>query len=184
MLVVGPSGAGKDSIIAGAKALLRDETRVVFARRLITRPDDAGGEDHIAVSPAEFARRRDAGELLLHWEAHGLCYALPRSLAEARRAGGCVVANVSRSIIAEARLNLPPVAVILITAPAGVLATRLAARGRETTADIEHRLRREVPDVPADFAINNDGALSTAVARFTAILRGLAAQPDSVPPNG
>ena len=176
VLVVGPSGAGKDSIMAGAKALLRDENRLVFARRLITRPADAGGEDHIEVSAADFATLRDCGGLLLHWEAHGLHYGLPGELAAARRAGAIVVANVSRSIIAEARRGLPPVAVILITAPAEVLATRLAARGRESAADIEQRLRREAAEDPADFVIENGGALSAAVERFAAILRGLPRQ--------
>ena len=106
VLVVGPSGVGKDSIIAGAAARLRDDPRVVFARRLITRPADAGGEDHIAVSPAEFAAQREAGGLLLHWNAHGLDYGLPQTLETMRDEGKVVVANVSRTIVADARARL------------------------------------------------------------------------------
>ena len=142
MLVVGPSGAGKDSIIAGAAELLRGEPRVVFARRLITRPAEAGGEDHLVASPAEFAQARETGRLLLSWSVHGLDYGLPIELAAALRDGSCVVANVSRGVVAEARERLAPVLAIAIIASPETLASRLAARGREDSADIASRLRR------------------------------------------
>ena len=67
ILVVGPSGAGKDSIIAGAAERLRDNPKLVFARRVITRPPEAGGENHLALSSAEFADWRNAGRFMLHW---------------------------------------------------------------------------------------------------------------------
>jgi hypothetical protein len=103
VLVVGPSGAGKDSIITGAAERLRDCTEFVFVRRTITRPREAGGEPHVAASAAEFAERRDAGSFLLHWSAHGLDYGIPVTVAADRAAGRTVIANVSRSVIAEAR---------------------------------------------------------------------------------
>ena len=176
ILVVGPSGVGKDSILAGAADRLRDEPRVVFARRLITRPAEAGGEDHVAVSPAEFARRRDAGELLLHWHAHGLDYGLPGELAAALAAGRGVVANVSRGVVADARQRFAPTLVIAITASAETLAARLAGRGRESADDIGSRLRRSVAAVAADIVIDNDGALEAAVERFVGVVRRLTDQ--------
>jgi len=170
ILVVGPSGVGKDSIIAGAAERLRGEPRVIFARRLITRPAEAGGEDHIAVSSAEFARRRDAGELMLHWNAHGLDYGLPGELGAALEAGRSVVANVSRGVVAEARQRLAPTTVIAITASPETLAARLAGRGRESAADIGSRLRRAGASVDADVIIDNDGTLEDAIERFVAAL--------------
>jgi ribose 1,5-bisphosphokinase len=177
ILVVGPSGVGKDSIIAGAAALLSGEPRILFARRLITRPAQAGGEDHIAVSPAEFARRRNAGELMLHWSAHGLDYGLPGELATALKTQRSVVANVSRGVVAEARQRFAPAAVIAITASPITLAARIAARGRESADDISSRLRRFGAPVDADVTIDNDGPLKAAVERFVAVLRQAIGQP-------
>jgi phosphonate metabolism protein PhnN/1,5-bisphosphokinase (PRPP-forming) len=181
VLVVGPSGAGKDSIIAGAAQRFREEPRVVFARRLITRPADSAGEDHLAVSPADFAALRDKGRLMLHWHAHGLDYGLPLELAQAL-AGGCsVVANVSRTIVTEARRRFPPVMVVAVRAPPEILAARLAGRGREDAADIESRLLRgeRISSDQADFVIVNDGPLDAAVDRFAELLRSIRPQPAS-----
>jgi ribose 1,5-bisphosphokinase len=173
VLVVGPSGVGKDSLIAGAAARLRDDPRVVFARRLITRPADAGGEDHIAVSPAEFAAQRNAGGLMLYWHAHGLDYGLPQTLQTTLAEGKIVVANVSRTVVADARARLAPVLVIAVAASPATLAGRLAARGREDAADITARLARTGTLTPGttDVVINNDGPLADAIDRFVAVLR-------------
>lgn len=171
ILVVGPSGVGKDSIIAGAADRLRDGPRIIFARRLITRPAEAGGEDHIFVSPADFAQRREAGELMLHWSAHGLDYGLPGELAAALEAGRSAVANVSRGVVAEARERFAPTTVIAIAASPETLAARLAGRGRESASDIDSRLQRAGAAIEADVIIDNDGPLDTAVERFVTVLR-------------
>jgi ribose 1,5-bisphosphokinase len=179
VLVVGPSGAGKDSIIAGAASRLRDDPSFVFARRSITRPLEAGGEAHVALSSAAFAARRARGAFLLHWQAHGLDYGIPASLADDRAAGRIVVANVSRTMIDGARAFLPPIHVVQILASREVLAARLASRGRESMADIALRLERATAELEpaADVTtMANDGALEHAVAQFVAILRGIASQ--------
>jgi ribose 1,5-bisphosphokinase len=173
VLVVGPSGAGKDSIIAGAAARLRERAEFVFIRRTITRPHDAGGEPHVAVSATEFAAQRDAGAFLLHWRAHGLDYGIPATVVADRAAGRTVIANVSRSVIGEARATLAPVRIVQIVAPAPVLAARLALRGRESVTDIQLRMTRDAAEVPAGAdvtAIANDGALDRAVDTFVALL--------------
>ena len=173
ILVVGPSGVGKDSIIAGAARELAGDPRVVFARRLITRPATAGGEDHIEISPAAFAERREVGQLMLHWHAHGVDYGLPGELLSALQARISVVANVSRGVVGEARQRLAPVIVVAITASPKTLAARLAGRGRESTSEIESRLRRTgglSPD-QADVVISNDGPLAAAIDKFVEVIR-------------
>jgi phosphonate metabolism protein PhnN/1,5-bisphosphokinase (PRPP-forming) len=171
-LIVGPSGAGKDTLIEGARSALRSDPRYVFARRVITRPASAGGEAHQSATAEDFARRVRAGEFMLHWEAHGLGYGLPRSLDDDLVQGRNVVANVSRSVIAEATSRYSPVRVVAITASPEARARRLAARGREDAAGVDGRLAREArvpPDVAVD-TIDNDGPPGEGTARLVALL--------------
>src|SRR5690606_33244326 len=74
--VVGPSGAGKDTVMGIARRRLADEPRVHFVRRVITRPADTN-EDHEPLTAHEFAIRVAGGAVALHWCAHGLSYGLP-----------------------------------------------------------------------------------------------------------
>jgi len=177
ILVVGPSGAGKDSLIDGARRALAGHPQFVFPRRIVTRPSDPGSEDHDSLTEAAFARQRDAGAFFLHWDAHGLSYALPGSIAEALAAGRTVIANVSRAVIEEARRKHPATTVVVVTAPPAVLAERLAARGREDAAAVERRLARaaEQPSGPGVVTVMNDGALEAAVERFLQVLKAPAA---------
>jgi ribose 1,5-bisphosphokinase len=172
ILVVGPSGAGKDTLLDAARQALADDSRFRFVRRVITRPADSGGEAHEAVTEADFATRAFA----LAWQAHGLHYGIPADIATDIAAGRTVVANVSRGVIVEAVARFP-VRVIEITAPPEILATRLATRGRETAADVAARLMRNVliPDtIPVDTVLN-DATVETGTARFLAALNGAAA---------
>jgi len=169
VLVVGPSGAGKDTLLDAARQVLADDPRFRFVRRVITRPADAGGEAHEAVTETDFAARKFA----LQWQAHGMRYGIS---ADAIDGGIVVVANVSRTVVAEAARRFQ-VRVIEITAPPDILAARLASRGREAAADVASRLARSIalPDhVPAETVVN-DGPLADGVARFVAALNRAAA---------
>jgi phosphonate metabolism protein PhnN/1,5-bisphosphokinase (PRPP-forming) len=180
--VVGPSGAGKDTLMAGARAALARDARFVFARRAITRPADAGGEDHVPVDRAQFIAARDAGGFALWWDAHGLLYGIPRSIEAEMDAGRVVVANLSRAVLTDAASRYR-LRVLQITAPLPVLAARLAARGRESAADIAARLAREVA-LPAGLDVDpvqNDGTVDEGVARVVAMLSRAAA--DARPPG-
>lgn len=173
VLVVGPSGAGKDSLIDAARQALAGAPQFCFPRRIITRGSDPVSEVHDTVSETEFARQREAGLYFLHWGAHGLFYALPGSVAADLAAGRTVVANVSRAVIDEARRRHPATTVVVVTAPPAVLAARLAGRGREDAAAIERRLARaaQEPSGPGVVTVMNDGPLAAAVQRFLKILR-------------
>jgi phosphonate metabolism protein PhnN/1,5-bisphosphokinase (PRPP-forming) len=139
---------------------------------VITRPQDAGGEAHEAITREEFDRRARGGDFLLHWTAHGLGYGLPRALDGELAKGRNVIANVSRTVIADAAARCAPVRVIVITASPEARARRLAVRGREARGDVESRLARAV-DVPPGIAaetIVNDGAPEDGIARLVALL--------------
>ena len=173
ILVVGPSGSGKDTLIDAAKAALADDPRFHFPQRDITRPAEAGGEDHNPVDTATFKSRQAASAYALSWGAHELFYGVPTAIADHLTRGTSVVVNVSRSVIAEARDRFPPTAVVSLSVPEDVLRLRLAARGRETAEQIDARVARAaaVPvSGPHVFQVVNDDTVETAVARFLAAL--------------
>lgn len=175
-LVVGPSGAGKDTLIRGARQALAGEWRFVFARREITRPAAAGGEAHLPVSEAEFTARQAQGGYALSWRAHGLGYGIPAGIGDALASGRTVVINASRTVIGPARWRYGDVAVVHVTAPDPVLRHRLEARGREADEDIAARVERAAAlDVagPGVVTLVNDLPLDQAIASFVRILRGL-----------
>lgn len=175
MLVVGPSGVGKDTLLDGARAALAEDADVVFARREITRPAEAGGEAHQPVAEAEFHARRAAGGYLLAWEAHGLGYGLSASLADELAEGRTVVANVSRAVLDEARARFARVRVASISASPATLARRLAARGREDAAGIRARLARaDLYSATGDDVVEvmNDGSPAEGIAALVAAIRG------------
>lgn len=175
--VVGPSGAGKDTLLAGARAALAGDPRFRFVRRVITRPVEAGGEDHLPTDRAAFQAARAAGAFALSWEAHGHSYGIPRDIETDLAAGRVVVANLSRTALPEAASRYP-LLVLEIIAPPAVRAARLAGRGREAPAVIAERLAREV-EVPAGLAVRriaNDGTVEAGVAQLVAVLRDQAAR--------
>ncbi len=171
-LVVGPSGAGKDSLMAGAEKALAGDHRYVFARRVITRPGDAPGENHVEAAVENFAGPA-AAAFLLSWRAHEAEYGIPARLGDDLAAGRHVVANVSRGVIAEAVSRYPPVQVIAVAAPFDQRVERLVERGREDDGSIGDRLARRPASLPAGtpaITVANDGDLETGVRRFLAAL--------------
>ena len=173
ILVVGPSGAGKDTLLDAARAHFKGDESIIFWRRFITRADQTG-EQHAALSKAEFARREEEGGFFLSWRAHGFDYGITAEVLEKLAAGSHVVLNVSRRIIGEARQKWPRTHVIQVTARPEVLRERLLARGRETADGIGQRLERagEIRLAEAEWlsALDNSGDLASAVARFTALI--------------
>ena len=160
--VVGPSGAGKDTLMAAAAGRRSD---VHLVRRVITRAADAGGEDFEAVSQAEFVRRAATGAFALQWRAHGLSYGIPRGLPPA----GIALMNLSRSVLAEASQVLPGLRVVSVAVTPEVMAARLAGRGRETPEDIAARLARDVPCIAPGLdirTVDNSGDLADALDAF------------------
>lgn len=177
VLVVGPSGAGKDSVIAWARGLCVQEPTIIFPRRIVTRPTTAD-EDHISVSHPGFDEALRGDAFALWWQAHGLKYALPISVDADIRGGRTVVCNASRGIVEEARARYLNVICVLITARTDLLAARLEGRSRDSDGPLEDRIERNAmyADLSADIVIDNSGALEGAVDALMSALRDNAAQ--------
>lgn len=178
ILVVGPSGAGKDRLIRGAQDRLATESGIRFPQRDITRGGNDGHEAHNPVSEETFEARRTEGAYLLSWRAHGYGYGVPASVQEDLDAGIDVVVNVSRTVIADARRRVPNCRVVLVTAPRGVLDRRLQDRGRDSAEGRARRLdRAAAPEMPAaNTVIVNDDDFETALDAFVDVVK-----PDAAP---
>lgn len=171
ILIVGPSGAGKDMLLNGARAAMGGDA-VRFVTRVITRPVTPGEEVHEAVSETGFLARQAAGGFALSWRAHGLHYGIPADIVQDLAMGRMVVANVSRAVVAEAAARFP-VGVIEISAPSDILARRLAARGREDAVDVARRLSRaiELPLPVERQRLVNDGTPAQGVRKLVNAIR-------------
>jgi ribose 1,5-bisphosphokinase len=171
VLVVGPSGAGKDTLLGLARAACADDPAIVFVRRVVTR-EASSAEDNEQVSVDAFREARARGEFAIHWEAHGHAYGLPRSIEDDIRAGRTVVANVSRTVIPALRQAYANVVVVSITAPADVLAARLAMRKRGSDGNIAQRLVRKVEDAEPDATIVNVSSAEYHARQLLRIIGG------------
>jgi len=171
VLVVGPSGAGKDTLLGLARAASADDANIVFVRRVVTR-EASSAEDNEQMSVEAFRDAKARGAFAVHWEAHGHAYGLPRSIDDDIRAGRAVVANVSRTVIPALRHVYANVVAVAVTAPADVLAERLAMRKRGSDGNITERLARTVEDAESDATIVNISSAEYHARQLLRIIRG------------
>ena len=163
ILIVGPSGVGKDSLINGFRS--EAPGGFFFPRRSITRPKTDDSEDFIPVAPKAF----DPNEYWVAWEAHGLSYGVPDSVQTALAAGQHVMVNASRNTISLFESLHNRILVLNVTATPEAIAARLAARGRETEDEIRARLARSASGqvTTAELVnIDNSSDLATAQQAF------------------
>jgi len=173
LYLMGASGSGKDSLLDALRQHL--PTDVAVAHRYITRPADAGAENHIALSETEFIQRRQLGLFALEWHAHQCRYGVGIEIDSWMQLGCHVVVNGSRAHLDIARQRygkrlLP----VCLQVSDEVLAARLTERGREDAAQIACRLQRAreyASALPAEcHLLNNDGALQEPLQHLLAVL--------------
>jgi ribose 1,5-bisphosphokinase len=175
--LVGASGAGKDSLLAAVRRDLPAAAPLAIAHRYITRPAAAGGENHVALSEAEFHRRLAHGCFAMHWHSHGLHYGIGREIDLWLAAGLDVMLNGSRSYLREAQDRYPELTPLHVQVSPQRLRERLLARGRESEAQIERRLE-QAARLDRELAgqalrrIDNDGTLAEAAGQLQRILLG------------
>lgn len=173
--VIGPSGAGKDSLLTAARRRLAGKD-FVFAHRYITRSADAGGENFVNLSEAEFALRQAKGLFLFAWQSHGLHYAVGQEIQQWLRQGLSVVMNGSRAYLDQAQTIADQQGIILVPVwihcDLPILAQRLAARGRESAEDMAERLSRaQNYRAPATaFVIDNSADFDAALTQLLTLL--------------
>ena len=174
--VMGPSGAGKDTLLTYARGRV-DPNRVVFAHRYITRPANAGGENHVALSATEFTARQSAGLFALSWESHGFMYAIGVEIDQWLDQGVVVVISGARAAWPSAMTRYREAIGVVVNTPADIRAARLAKRGREDEAAIRARLARDVQVYAASgkvYHLDNSGPLPVAGDALVTLLRDTA----------
>ena len=165
VLIVGPSGAGKDTLIAWLRERLGNRQDVMFVRRTVTRKADTTLEAHDTMSPADFRQAEEQGRFAVTWHAHGLRYALPAASLDHVRNGGTAIANGSRKAVGEIERAFGNILLIHLTVERDVLRRRLLDRGRESPEDIEKRIDRAViatDSCPTGHVIDNSGPIEDA----------------------
>ncbi|MEQ9887748.1 ribose 1,5-bisphosphokinase [Pectobacterium zantedeschiae] len=171
--LIGPSGAGKDSLLRAIRQL--PLPRLLVAHRYITRPAEIQGENHIALTPEEFAFRQQLGIFALNWQAHQCHYGIGIEIDYWLQRGSNVIVNGSRAYLTQARERygntLFP---ICLTVSESALRQRLRARGRESEQQIATRLQRaeeEQSRLQSDCVLlNNDGDLQHTLSVFQSLL--------------
>ncbi len=176
---MGPSGAGKDSLLDWLRAHLPTPCPVHWARRTISRAAVPGGEAHESVSPETFAVLRHEQAFALYWDANGLGYGIRHAQLAPLAQGEWVLLNGSRAYLTEALVHFPHLVAVHITASPQVLRKRLLSRGRETADEVEARVQRALAYTPppgtASLEVHNNGTLNDAGEQ---LLHALAQLPD------
>ena len=168
--IVGPSGVGKDTVMA---ALQKSRPDLSLVKRHITRPPDSIGEDHYALSSEEFSKAVDQQKFVLSWTAHGLLYGVSHEAVQKLYRGQDMLINLSRNILEEADDVFDHFIVINLTAPQEVLLNRLEERGREQIKDIKARIQRQIAPLPKSlraYDVSNDRHLSATLHEIESML--------------
>lgn len=182
--VVGPSGAGKDSVLLWLRTHTPEYAPVHWARRTIDRPNMAhpGAEDHESVDTVGFKQLVANNALAMHWHANTHGYGIRHTeLDRLKDPAWCVMVNGSRAHLPMAARDYPGLTVLHITAAPDVLRERLTRRGRESPEAIEARLSRSVdlavPNGSDQIEISNDSTLDVAGHALRQQLRAMALWP-------
>ncbi len=186
VLIVGPPGAGKDTLLERARRVLAEDTRIRFARRVVDNRREKRLDTHEPLDEASFTSQLAAGAFALSWRAEGHRYGVRNDILLDLAAGHVVVANVSRAVVAAAAEKFP-VRLIELRVSADMLALRLVARGRADAVVAARRLARPLPLpawLPLEVIVNEGGVEQGAAAVVAALLSAAESLPVVSQPRG
>jgi guanylate kinase len=178
LLVVlsGPSGVGKDSIIQRLRDLGYPFHFTVTATTRPPRDGEVDGRDYYFLSPAKFESLKNESGLLEHACVYGHEYGVPKApVLAALSAGLDVIMRTNVEGAASIRSRAPGAVLVFVSAPSQeILESRLRGRQSESEQDIEVRLataRAELATMKNfDYAVVND-RLDDCIRDVEAIVR-------------
>ena len=153
VVLAGPSGVGKSSVVREMRVLYPDLWFSVSATTRQRRPDEVDGRDYHFVSHAEFDRMIADGELLEWADIHGGTHrsGTPRRPVEERIAAGLpALVEVDLNGARALRAAVPEAFLVFLAPPSwDDLVTRLVGRGTEPPDVVERRLRTAKEEIAA-----------------------------------
>lgn len=177
VVISGPSGVGKDTVIRRMKELEYPFHRVVTATTRPRREGEVHGVDYMFVTEPEFREWLRKGELLEHALVYGQHKGIPKDqVRQALASGQDAVMRVDVQGAATVRRIIPDaVLIFLVAGSEEELLSRLRKRGTETPEDLRERiatLRKEMQCIPwFDYVVvNRDGQLDAAVEEIASII--------------
>lgn len=180
--LMGPSGAGKDTVLQGIMQIMGD--RAFLAPRVITREADQGVHGSLVVSEQEFRHMEKAGLLAMAWRANGYSYGVMNHIDHHRMRGRDVFVNGSRAYLPVALSRYRDLVPVMLEVSHDVLQDRLRQRARENETQIQARLARNLalanaPALrpPGMICIDNSGTPDLAVRSLYAQLERKAGLP-------
>lgn len=164
VIISGPSGVGKDTIIAALAARPRDPDYhyVVTCTTRAPRPGETPGVSYQFLTRAEFHALRDAGELLEANQVHGNWYGTPRrDVARALAAGFDVILKIDVQGARVVKERVPDALLVFIVPPSlEDLFHRLRSRATESADELEIRQRNAAIELARqddyDYVVTNE----------------------------
>ena len=178
LVVTGPSGAGKGTLIRELVERVPGIEVTVSATTRERRRAEENGREYRFLSGAEFHARVERGEFLEHVEfVSGHCYGTLRSeLDRIAGNGHTPLLELETEGALRVKRDVPGAVTIFISARVDELERRLRERATESSGEIDERIelaRRQLEQAGQfDHVIENDD-LERAVAELTALVRGL-----------
>jgi guanylate kinase len=179
VIISGPSGVGKDTIIAALAARPRDPDYhyVVTCTTRAPRPGELPGVSYQFVTRIEFHALRDAGELLESAQVHGNWYGTPRrDLAQALADGYDVILKIDVQGARVVKERVPDALLVFIVPPSlEALFQRLRSRATENADELELRQRNAAIELArqGDYdhvVVNETGEIERTAAEIEAII--------------
>lgn len=177
VVISGPSGAGKGSVLAGLNRLERPWHFAVTATTRPRRDGEVDGQDYIFLDVDTFLRMRERDELLESAQVYDRWYGVPRhQVRDPLIAGRDVILEIDVQGADTIRRIAPEALTIFVMPPSlGELRSRLTGRGTETEEDMQRRLQEAAAEIErmAEFdyrVVNRNGALDDAIREVDAII--------------
>ena len=153
IVISGPSGSGKNSVLAKVRQSVPDLAYSVSATTRAPRNGEIDGVHYFFISHDEFVSRMEAGGFLETAEFCGNYYGTPRSMVDSRlSAGEDVIMDIEIRGADQVRAAMPDAVFIFLMPPSlAELRVRIERRGSESPEAVERRLAKAVEEIPAVF---------------------------------